>query len=74
METKLTSGNQSADWSQVCMAITEHAPLPIATLEGDTHILRYVNPAFCRLMKKPREELVGMPLGELLPEKESQAN
>jgi two-component system CheB/CheR fusion protein len=52
------------------MAITEHAPLPIATVEGSTHIVRYANPAFCRLMDEPAERLIGKPLSELLPEKD----
>lgn len=42
----------------------------MATVEGATHIVRYVNPAFCRLMDKAMEQLVGKPLSELLPEKD----
>jgi PAS domain S-box-containing protein len=47
----------------------EHAPLPMATLEGATHIVRYVNPAFCHLMGKSAEQLVGTPFTELLPDR-----
>lgn len=46
----------------------EHAPLPMARVEGATHIVRYANPAFCRLVGKVRDELVGKPFGEILPE------
>ena len=42
----------------------------MATVEGATHIVQYVNPAFCRLMDKPNEELLGKPLSQLLPEKD----
>ena len=42
----------------------------MATVEGATHLVRYVNPAFCRLMDEPREQLIGKPLSELLPEKD----
>lgn len=56
------------DLSSLCLTITEHAPLPMATVEGVGHIVRYVNPAFCRLMDRPREELVGRSFRELLPE------
>jgi two-component sensor histidine kinase len=56
-------------WS-LCLAITEHAPLPMAMVEGASHIVRYVNPAFCRLMDKPTEQLVGKPFCEMLPEKD----
>jgi PAS domain S-box-containing protein len=39
-------------------------------VDGATHIVRYVNPAFCRLVDKPSKQLVGKPLHELLPEKD----
>ena len=58
------------DLSNFCAAITEHAPLPMATVEGATHIVRYGNPAFCRLMGQPLNQLVGKPFDELLPEKD----
>jgi two-component sensor histidine kinase len=47
----------------------EHAPSPMATVESAVHILRYVNPAFCRLIDKTKDELVGKPFREILPEK-----
>ena len=56
--------------SSLCLAIAEHAPLPMATVEGASHIVRYVNPAFCRLMDKSAEQLVGKPFAEMLPEKD----
>ncbi len=64
------SAPRRADLSNLCLAITEHAPLPMATVEGATHIVRYVNPAFCQMMNKPLEQLVGRQLYELLPEKD----
>jgi PAS domain S-box-containing protein len=42
----------------------------MATVEGTTHVVHYINPAFCRLMGKTIEQLVGKPLSELLPEKD----
>jgi two-component system, NtrC family, sensor kinase len=33
--------------------------MPMAELEGSTHIVRYVNPAFCHLIHRTREELIG---------------
>jgi two-component system, NtrC family, sensor kinase len=61
---------QPPDLSSLCLAITEHAPLPMATVEGASHIVRYVNPAFCRLLDKPSEQLVGIPFCEMLPERD----
>ena len=70
MSTELTAPGPSLDLPSLCHAITEHAPLPIATVEGATHIVRYANPAFCTLMSEPAEMIVGKPLSELLPEKD----
>jgi signal transduction histidine kinase len=58
------------DLSELCLAVIEHAPLPMATAEGATHVVRYVNPAFCRMMNRPAKQLVGRPLSELLPRKD----
>src|SRR5688572_2692366 len=51
------------EWSQ-CL---EHAPLPMATVEGAGHTVRHVNSAFCRLLEKPEEQLVGKPFCEIVP-------
>jgi two-component sensor histidine kinase len=45
----------------------EHAPSPMATVEGATHEVRDLNPAFCRLIGKARREIVGKPICDLLP-------
>ena len=37
----------------------------MATMEGAGHIVRCVNLAFCRLMDKPTEQLVGKPFAEM---------
>lgn len=58
------------DLSSLYLAITEHAPVPMATVEGASHIVRYVNPAFCHLIHQSKEQLVGKAFSELLPEKD----
>src|SRR5688572_7310769 len=67
-----TSSNpeRRPDLSSLCASILEHTPLAMATVEGGDHRVRYVNPAFCRLMGKSREELIGRPFAEILPEKD----
>src|SRR5678815_6130644 len=70
MTAKPTSAPTPLDFSSLCLALTEHAPLPMATVDGATHIVRYVNPAFCRLLDKPAEQIIGKPLSELLPAKD----
>jgi signal transduction histidine kinase len=64
------TGNEPPDLSGFCLDIAEQAPLPMAAFEGAGHIVRDVNPAFCRLMDKPAEQLVGKPFHQLLPEKD----
>jgi two-component sensor histidine kinase len=66
LTAKPTSDAVLPDLSSPCL---EHAPLPIATVEGATHIVRYVNSAFCRLIDKTKDELMGKPFCEILPEK-----
>jgi PAS domain S-box-containing protein len=64
------AGNQALDLSSLGLASTEHTPLPMATVEGAGHIVRYVNPAFCRLIDKSKDQLVGKSFCEMLPEKD----
>jgi signal transduction histidine kinase len=48
-------------------AIFEGSLLPIATLEGPHHILRYANSAFCRLAGRSKDELTGKFFAEIMP-------
>src|SRR5688572_24414435 len=52
-----------ADYSNACL---EHAPVPMAKVEGERHLLQHVNAAFCRLLDRPPEELVGKPFAEVV--------
>jgi two-component system NtrC family sensor kinase len=53
--------------SNSARSIVDDSPLAMATLDGSNHILRYVNPAFCRLSSKTKEELTGKPFAETVP-------
>jgi two-component sensor histidine kinase len=48
----------------------DHSPLPMVTVEGATDIVRYVNPAFCRLADQTSAELVGTPFCAMMPDTE----
>jgi two-component sensor histidine kinase len=37
----------------------------MATVEGAMHTVRYINPAFCRLIDKPSDELLGKPFAAI---------
>jgi signal transduction histidine kinase len=61
---------ESPDLSSSCLAVIERAPQPMAVVEGAGHILRCVNPAFCHLIDKTRDQLVGQSFCQMLPEQE----
>lgn len=46
--------------------IIERAPLPIVEVQGSAHVISYVNSAFCRLLGKSREELIGKFFAEIV--------
>ena len=62
---------EGVDLRDLCRNATEGSPLPMVTVEGLTHIVRYVNPAFCRLSHKKKAELMGRPFAEAVPEGEA---
>lgn len=64
------TGNAPSDLSSLCLAVTGRSPLPMAAVEGTSRIVRYVNPAFCRLIGRPAERLVGKLFCEMLAEKD----
>src|SRR6476620_8086416 len=70
MITELTTNasRPPPELSSVCFFLTEHAPLPMSTVEGATDIVRYVNPAFCRMLARTMEQLIGQPFCKVLPE------
>mgnify|MGYP001554883000 CR=1 FL=1 len=46
--------------------LIEHAPLPMVEVEGTLHLVAVANPAFCRLLQKTREEIIGQPFAALV--------
>jgi len=72
MITNRTSADehQSVVLANICLATTRYAPMPMAMVEGEGHIVRYVNPAFCHLLGKRGEDVVGKPFADLVPEKD----
>jgi len=65
-----TSPKPPLNLSDVVHATTQHSPMPMATVEASTKIVRYCNPAFCLLMGKSAEHLIGLPLNHVLPDKD----
>ncbi|MDP9054731.1 MAG: ATP-binding protein [Acidobacteriota bacterium] len=62
METtavKTAASPEDTSLPALCGPVVELSPLPMIAVEGPGHIIRYVNPAFCRLIGRSREELTG---------------
>ncbi len=71
MAAELTNKvNPTADFVALCRATTEASPVPMAGLEGATHIIRYVNQAFCHLTGKSEQGLLGHPFPGVSPASE----
>lgn len=43
-------------------ALFDRSPLPTVVTEGQAHVLRYVNPAFCKQLGQAPDTLIGNPL------------
>ena len=68
MAEALRSAQQPLGLPGLCLSIIEHAPFPMAAVEGPSHIVRYANPAFCDLLNQPAEQLIGLPFCNVLPD------
>jgi PAS domain S-box-containing protein len=52
----------------LCRYFSELSPQPMIAVEGTTHVVRYVNEAFSRLVRMEQAELVGRCFSEAVPE------
>ena len=62
------AGADPFDLSRLCRYFSERSPQPMVAVEGATHVVRYLNPAFARIAGRSPEELMGRPLAEAVPE------
>ena len=53
---------------KLCRYLSERSPQPMVAVEGTTHVVIYVNPAFARLTGREPRQLVGHPFTEAVPE------
>ncbi|HYX36516.1 MAG TPA: histidine kinase dimerization/phospho-acceptor domain-containing protein, partial [Oligoflexus sp.] len=54
--------------SDLCGYFSEFSPHPMVAVEGSTHLVRYLNPAFCHLMGQESIRLIGQPFSVAIPE------
>jgi diguanylate cyclase (GGDEF)-like protein/putative nucleotidyltransferase with HDIG domain len=71
VEAGSTGGAEIDDVLRLCGSTLTHSPLPLVAAEGRDHTMRYVNPAFCRLVGKATAELIGRPFALAVPEAEA---
>ncbi|MBA3569124.1 MAG: response regulator [Pyrinomonadaceae bacterium] len=64
------TGEQALDLVRLSRYFSELSPQPMVAVEGTTHIVRYLNAAFSRLVGKEARELVGRPFADAVPEGE----
>ncbi len=53
---------------RLCRYLSERSAQPMVAVEGTTHVVIYLNPAFARLVGRERKDLVGRPFAEAVPE------
>ncbi len=56
------------EFPQLARYLAEGSPQPMVAVEGLTHIVRYANPAFLRLLGKGDQDLIGRLFAEAVPE------
>jgi PAS domain S-box-containing protein len=61
------NSKQELDMPDLCQSIAESSPMPMAAVQEAGHIVRYVNSAFCLLLGKSREELIGNAFSGAVP-------
>ncbi|MBA3354919.1 MAG: response regulator [Pyrinomonadaceae bacterium] len=69
-ERRSVTAEQAFHLVRLSRYFSELSPQPMVAVEGKTHIVRYLNAAFSRLVGKEATELVGRPFAEAVPEGE----
>src|SRR5580698_5202638 len=67
----LGAGEEARPFRKYCRYLSERSPLATVAVEGVTHHVAYLNPAFARLVGKDADELVGRRFAEAVPEGEA---
>ncbi len=55
---------------RLCQNLAEASPIPTASINGETRLVSYANPAFCSLVRQRSDELVGNPFSAIAPDGE----
>ena len=70
MSAGLEVVEQTIPIHRLCRYLSERSPRPTVAVEGTTHVVIYVNPAFARLVGGEGPDFIGRPFAEAVPEGE----
>ena len=62
------AAEDTPDVPRLCRYLSERSHQPMVAVEGTTHVVAYLNPAFARLVGRARKDLTGRPFAEAVPE------
>src|SRR3984893_9668491 len=68
VELEVNATEHTPNIQRLCRSLSERSPQPMVAVEGTTHVVFYVNPAFARFVGRERKDLVGRPFAEAVPE------
>ena len=69
-EPDTAAGGKAFELPRLSRYFSEYSPLPMVAVEGTTHIVRYLNDAFARLVGKNKTELIGRHFTDAISEEE----
>jgi PAS domain S-box-containing protein len=67
-ELEMDAAESKPDLPRLCRYLSELSPQPMVAVEGTTHVVSYLNPAFALLVGRERKDLIGRPFAEAVPE------
>src|SRR5688572_22448845 len=67
-ELEIDAANHVPPSPRVCRYLSERSPQPMVAVDGVTHVVSYVNPAFAQLVGREVNDLIGKPFAEAVPE------
>jgi PAS domain S-box-containing protein len=68
VKNQLNAGEQTPHIQRFCRYLSELSPQPMVAVDGTTHVVSYLNPAFARLVGKAADDLIGRPFAQAVPE------
>jgi PAS domain S-box-containing protein len=67
MDRELRDDKDKFEIPDFCRSMLDLSPMPMALVDGNSHVIRYVNPVFCLLIGKTEEQLIGDSFSHALP-------